>query len=113
MKLTTLDIIKLLPFEENYKRSLIDAFDSLSEDQRYEVTELVWSTYGALYRIKYNANMEKALSEIADQRITLGNDFYKKIKEKTDQDMDKLESQQSTPINLDQTRQELQNILNR
>ena len=60
MKLTTKDLVKILPFEDQEKTDLFQNFDSLDEGQKFEITRILWQAYDALYEIKLEENTQLA-----------------------------------------------------
>jgi hypothetical protein len=130
MNLTTKDIIRLLPLDPPFKQDLLNRYDTLTADQKFEIEQMVWDVYDELYQLRLEANTEEAFIRVQEQQEAFDEDFYKRIKEKTDNEMmqktatllqhqapaispqnssDSVE-QPSSP-NLDATRQELQKIL--
>lgn len=113
MKLTTLEVIKILPFDDVFKQQLLEKFPLLSEDIKYEVVELIWDLYYAMYEVKFEENTDKAFLRAEKNQETLDNNFYKRVTEQTGKEMQQTNEQTSTHVNLSQTRQKLQEILNK
>jgi hypothetical protein len=111
MTLTTQDIIQLLPFSEDFKSSLLADFDSLNPDQKFNIEQLVWDAYDELYQIRLEENTQLAFLRVEKEEEEFDADFYKRINEKTDQDMRKQSVQQTTESDLSETREELEKIL--
>lgn len=112
MKITTKDLIQLLPFEEAFKASLLADFDNLSADQRANIADIVWDTYAAVYQIRLDKNTREALVLAETGQKQLDSEFYKKIREKTNSEMQSQLSQVETTVDLSEAREELQKIMN-
>lgn len=111
MALTTKDIIQLLPYTEDFKRDLLEKFDGMDPDQKFNIVEIVWDTYTALYNMKLEENMQLAIQKAADKQETIDKDFYARIKAQTDQEMQKAAGQAETTVDLSDAREELQKII--
>jgi hypothetical protein len=111
MKITTLDIIKVLPFEEEFKNNLLEGFDALTPDQKFNIEQIVWDAYGALYQIKLDKNTREALLKVEDGQEDLDKEFHKRIKEKTEKEMQEQFSQAETNVDLTEAREALQAII--
>jgi hypothetical protein len=111
MKLTAKDIIKMLPYRKEFKEDLLNTFDTLTPDQKFNIVQIVWDTYNALYQLKLEENTEIAMMEVADGKEGLDKDFYKRIKDKTAQDMKKEYTEVAATSDLSSAREELEKIL--
>lgn len=111
MKLTTIDIIKILPFEDGFKKSLLAEFDQLEFNKKFDMEQVIWNTYEALYKIKLQENLDVALSQFGTGDEKLDPEFYKKIQEQTHQEMQSESVQVSTDVDLDATREKLQELI--
>lgn len=85
--MTTKDIIKILPFEEQFKNNLLSQFDGLSIDQKFSLEQILWETYVTFYNLKLEENMQLALLRARDNKEPLNSDFYKKVQDQTDEQM--------------------------
>lgn len=85
--MTTKDIIKILPFEKQFKTNLLGQFDGLSIDQKFSLEQILWETYVAFYNLKLEENIKLALLRAKDNQEALNKDFYKKVQEQTDEEM--------------------------
>jgi len=83
--MTTKDIIKILPFEEQFKNNLLSQFDGLSIDQKFSLEQILWETYIAFYNLKLDENIQLALLRAKDNQEPLNSNFYKKVQEQTDE----------------------------
>jgi hypothetical protein len=110
MIMTTQDIIKLLPFDEGFKSDLLGSWDSLSTDQKLTITDVVWEAYGEFYNARFEKNMSIAMADVAAGKANFSKDFYKKVKEQTEQEMQQLE-EKMPEMDLSDTRAALQDLL--
>lgn len=109
---TTEDIIKMLPFEEDFKNDLLSNWDKLSEDQQFNITQRLWDTYSAVYEAQYETNMQAALLRIEEGTDHMDESLGKRIQEQTDKDMEEQFNKSVPQANLAEAREELQEILN-
>jgi len=85
--MTTKDIIKILPFEEKFKNNLLSQFDELSIDQKFSLEQILWETYIAFYNLKLEDHIQLSLLRTKDNQEPLDSNFYKKVREQTDEEM--------------------------
>ncbi len=111
MELTTKDIIKILPFEEAFKRALIDQFDNLNPDKRYQTERLLWDLYDAIYTLKLQGKIEMALLPDGPDPRPLNKDFYKSIRQEVDKEMASEATQKTEQVDLEAAREKLQEML--
>ena len=83
MKITTLDIIKFLPLEKNFQMDLINKFDNLTPDQKFEIEQSVWNAYEAIYKLKLDENLKTAFMKAEENQEKLDEAFYARIKDQT------------------------------
>jgi hypothetical protein len=112
MQLTTVHIINILPLDEEFKKKLSEKLPSLSDETRYEVVETLWDAYYALYEIKLQENTDKAFLRAANNQERLDKDFYKRVQEQTEKDMLEGTQETVTEVDLSETRQKLEEIVN-
>lgn len=111
MKITTQSIINILPFEESFRKELFSGLDNLSPDQKFNVEELIWDAYGALYQIILDKNMGEALLRVEAGEEMPDKEFYNKVREKTNNEIQNQISSTDVAIDLSETREELEKIL--
>lgn len=87
MDITTKDIIKILPFDNQFKIDLLEIFDNLSDDQKYNVERILWTTYSALYKLKYQEKVRLAMVEVKNGQRGLDNNLGDKIEEEVEKEM--------------------------
>lgn len=87
MKITTKDILKLLPFEKKFKSDLLNSFDNLIPDQKFTIEQMLWDIYFALFKLKLEENLQVALLSAKEDQEKLDDGFYKRIREQTEKEM--------------------------
>lgn len=107
----TKDIIKVLPFDKEFQIELLNQYDGLPLDRKSSVAELLWETYDALYELKLDENLQLALLRAKDNQEKLDNNFYKRVVEKTDKEMESEVTETIAKLDLASTRQELKKII--
>ena len=113
MALSTQDIIKILPFEEEFKTNLLTNWEKLSEDQRFTIEQMVWIAYGEVYRTVFEMNKDIAIAEVAEGNLKLDKDLHLKVREKTERDLRDRLTEVGSTVDLSTTRKALQDILNK
>lgn len=88
MQITTKNIIKALPFDERFKMELLNEFDFLTPDQKFTITRLMWDTFQAIFTIKLDENMQKALQDVEEEKEKLNNTLYNKVRQRTLQQLE-------------------------
>lgn len=88
MKVTTLDIIKMLPFRDGFKLLMLEKFETLGPDQKFELEQVLWDTYEALYKLKLEENLQQAFSRAKINKEKLDSDFYARAKQQTEKEME-------------------------
>lgn len=111
MVLQTKDIIKILPFDEKFKKELLESFDKLDVDRRNNIERLLWETYFTLYDIKLQENLRIALEEVARNQEKLDKDLYNRVKKLTNNEMNQVSEQDIRDMDIDITREKLQELI--
>jgi hypothetical protein len=86
MKITVKHLLQILPLDEDLKWDLLGKFDSLSDDQKFEIRKLCWSMYFTLLKNKERYELEKTLSEIKENKRKMSSKLFNEIKEKIDKE---------------------------
>lgn len=111
MKLTTKNIIKILPFTENFKLELLEQFDTLEKDVKFPVEQAVWDLYATLYEIKLEENTDLALARAAEDKETLDRNFYKRMRQQTDKQMREEYIHKGETVDLTSARKAMEQIV--
>lgn len=113
MKITTIDIIKVLPFEDQYKNDLLTKFDSMAPVQKGAIEQLLWDALSAMYRLKFEQNMQLAFAKAADGKEKLDKDLHKRVKEQTEREMEHEFFEKSSVKELSMVRNKLQQLIDK
>lgn len=111
MELTTKDIIKILPFEEAFKRDLLDRYDNLAPDERYTVEQLLWDLYDEIYTLKLQGKIEAALEPGSTSKFPLDDEFYRNVKQEVDEEMMSESTKLVETVDLQAARDKLQSLI--
>ncbi len=111
MDFTTKTIIKILPFEKEFKEQLLLAFDSIDPDRRITVERALWDLYDAIYELKLQENIDLALQNALVNKEKLDPEFYKRIKEQTEMEILSSTATAATQVDLTQAREKLEQLL--
>lgn len=113
MKITTKDIIKILPLDQEYKSRLLNNFDGFNADVKFEIEQLLWDAYAALYKLRLEENIKKAMVTLQNSQLTLGPDFYKTIQEQTAKEIEQSFYKTTTDTDLAHVRSRLEEVINK
>ena len=111
MQLTTKSIIKTLPFEDSFKTDLLNQLDQFDPDKKFALERVVWETYDALYAIKLNENLRSALLQVRNHEEKLDENFYKRVREKTEKEMQEEAVQSAEQVDLTAARKAMELIV--
>lgn len=88
-QITAKDIIKILPFAEDFKSSLLERYDSFTPDQKFNIGRILWRLYDEYYEIQINKHVGLQFLQAKEGKEKLDPSFYKRAKQKTDEEMDR------------------------
>ena len=81
MKLTTKDVITILPFDQAFKKELAVAFESAGADRKFELERSIWKIYDMIFEDYKEKHLEEQLEDSVNGRRELNNNFYKEASE--------------------------------
>lgn len=108
---TTQDLIKILPFQAEFKEELLKDYDTLTDDQRYSIERVIWDLYDAIYEVRLQKNMDLAMERAKKGEEALDEGFYERVSKQTDQELSVEFSSTETTVDLSEAREELKKIL--
>ena len=108
---TIQDLIKILPFGEEFKKDLLSRYDHFTPDQRLKIERIIWKIYDDLFEARLAENIQLAFERAKKNEEKLDSAFYSRIRTQTKQEMQKEFSEKETSIDLSETREELQELL--
>lgn len=108
---TTLDVIKFLPFDENLKKDLIESYEGLDPEKKYNIGMMMWAAYNALFELKLERNLEIAFEEAMNNQEKLNAEFYDRVRDLTQNEMDQVTTEEIQALDLDITRQKLAEMI--
>lgn len=111
MNITTKDIIKILPLEATLKASLLAEYDTLDPDRKLAIADTLWETYDTLFNLKLEENIKLALLQAKDTKETLGKDFYQRIREQTEKEMQQEQAVSVETVDLSAARSAMEKII--
>ena len=108
--MTTVDVIKLLPIDDELKTQLVTSYETMNPRQRFSIERLAWKTYDMLYQEEFDKN-----ALLQSQKIIKGEDssedFAKKVQQKTDQMFLEKEEQATQKVDLEAARKAMEFII--
>lgn len=111
MKMTTQNIIKMLPFQKEFQIKLIEQFDQLTADQKFALEQILWDTYEAIYKLKLQENLQLALLRAKNKQEKLDKDLYARAKKQTEKQMETDFVKNATDFDVSHTRAKLESII--
>ncbi len=87
MKITTIDIIRFLPLQKEMKDKLSANWESYTNDVKFELEQLLWDAYDSLYDLTLEENIRLELLRAEKEEVKLDDEFYNRMREKTDKQM--------------------------
>lgn len=111
MKITTKGIIKILPFDEEYKTKLLNDFDSFDSDRKFNIEQALWDAYDNFFEIKLKENTALALLNVQKGLEEVDENFNKRIVEKTEKDMQEEAQKNVEQKDLDAARKAMEMIV--
>ncbi len=111
MKLTAKDIVRALPFEDVFKRTLLSQYDTLPPSRRFAIDVLLTDTYETLYQLKVQEKLQLAFEKVRNGQFVLNENFYKDIRQEAEKEMREGMLQHTTESDLSAIRSKLQTYL--
>jgi beta-glucosidase/6-phospho-beta-glucosidase/beta-galactosidase len=111
MQLTTLNIIKILPIEEQNKQELLANFDTYSREKKFLIEQIVWGVYDALFKSTLEEKLELGRLEAEKNNRELGPDFYDKMRKEAEEEIMSQSVSAVEKVDLDVARQQLASVI--
>ncbi len=111
MKITTKEIIKILPLEKTVKDDLLNKFDQLDPNRKYDIEHIVWDAYMALYKLRVEKNIQLSIKQARDGQKMADKDFYRQVREQTEKEMKEDLAKGMSHDELTQVREKIQTII--
>ena len=111
--MTTKEIIKILPFDMEFKTKLLAEYDTLDEYAKGDLVDVLWSGYCTYYQLKLNENIQKGLliSQDDQPEEALDGTFYQRMIVKTEKEIQDNLTKSGADVDLSATREELEKII--
>jgi hypothetical protein len=111
MKLTTTDIIRILPITQETKDSLTSTWESMDPDTRFDLEQILWDAYDTIYDITLDENIKLELLKATQEEVVLDDSFYARMREKTDEQIQKQQQTKIDSSELSSIRQKLETFM--
>lgn len=111
--LTIKDIVHVLPFDDAFKVYILEAINTLDLERKISIERIMWDLYDIILTLKFEENVQDVLEKAkqTNVQVELTDDFYSKIREKTQQEMLSENVTQNSYIDLALTRNRLQQVI--
>lgn len=111
MNITTKEIIKILPFDKKFKFELLEAFDTLSPDQKFNIEQILWDSYFALYKLKLDENLQLAFLRAKENKEALDKDFFNRVEQQTEEEIKSGTIETAESVDLEAARKAMEVIV--
>jgi len=111
MQITTESILKLIAIDSKSANKLISDFQALDIDKKFLAERVIWDAYDELFNIRVEVNLQKAFEDVKNGKRELSNNFYKEIKEETENELEKEFLNKSTNTDLAAVREKLEKVI--
>lgn len=100
-------LITIAPFPDDTRQELVEKLPTISEDQKYELTQLAWSLISQEYQTKLQFQMQNAMTEMVEGKKTYTQaDFRQMEKDAFNELVKKLDAAEDKE-KIDEVRQQL------
>jgi hypothetical protein len=100
----TKDLIKFLPFEEEFKKNLLEVYDTLEPEKKYNIGMVLWAAYDTIFQMKLKRNMVIAFGEAYEERERLDAKLYNRVRDLTEKEMNQVSAEDIKETELDVAR---------
>lgn len=111
MKITTEEIIKMLPFDGTFKTKLLNELETYDLDRKSKTIELIWEAYDMMYEYVLQKNLGEQIELAKKGEFDLDKEFYKKAVKKTEDEIGKMFHQGSDQADLSAIRDKLKGLV--
>jgi hypothetical protein len=111
MTINTKNIIKMLPVEEKFKLDLLNEFDFYDPDTKFEVEQIIWRAFREYYKIRLDQNLQLAFVKAGNNQESFDPDFYKRIREQTEKEIEEESVKNVEAIDLSAARKAMEVIV--
>jgi|SRR3990167_5893690 len=111
MQITTEKILQMLSKDKSQKNSLLEIFNNLNENQRFNAERRIWDLFDIMYEGRLEVNLQKAFNEIAEGKRKLDKNLQKEVKEQTDKEIEKEFFADTTSADLNSVRDKISKII--
>lgn len=106
------DIIKMMPFDDKFKQSLLDGFDNLPVGKKVNVIDMLYQAFFVLYDLKIEENLKKAYLKAENNQESFDSGFYKRVREQTEKELQEGFFEKTKDVDLDAVRSKLEKLMN-
>lgn len=108
--ITTKALIQIFVRDADVRKQILDSFDTMSLDKKGYIVSTVWHQFNDTYKYYLQKNIDEGLDKLAKKEDE-PKDFYKKMVEKTDKEIETIFSQKTDEANLDEARRAMEVII--
>lgn len=109
--ITTESIINFLPFPADQKLKILEKYQLAGPQEKSDMTELIWNGYSVYFNFKLQANFSKSLKLASKTHSPIDGNFYSKIVDQTEKEVETELIKAGESIDLDAARKAMQQIV--
>lgn len=112
MELTRTKIIQTLFPDSELQTKLIADWDKFNPNLQFELEQLLWDGYYAVYQIRLQENIQLMLKRAKEKKIPLDRNFYNQVQEQTEKNLETETLNVADNNDLSLVRQKIKKLLN-
>ncbi len=111
MKLNTKTVIQSLPLDEKLKQNIFSKWDTMDQDLRYEIENVVWEAYFEIENLKVDEQVLENLNKAKAGEIPLNEEFYERAEHDAEEHKGEEIHQSADTVELAAVRQKLEQLM--
>lgn len=109
--MTTQDIIKILPLEENEKQQMLNLYERGTKEQKIEIDVLAWTNYLEMYDETIDENFAEEVDQIKKGKGGPLDGLYPRVVEKAEKELNEETNKAITAADLTMARKAMKQIV--
>lgn len=109
--MTTIDLIKMLPIDDDTKQQVINAYPGMSAAEKLEVDRMAWTTFDAMREATIQENLGIQYEKVKKGEEKFGEGFYERAVKKSDQEITEQMNKDQSKFDLEAARKAMEIIV--
>ena len=111
MKITTQQIVNMLPFEAKDRLDILEMLEGNDPDKKFNIEQMLWDAYYAMLELKEEENFQKSMAKALKNEENLNKDLFPKIEKESEEELQKEVVEQSEKADLSEARAAMEKII--